>query len=567
MVKRRRGRLAVLALAGAGLLALPVVHAFSDPDPGDGGQDAVEAADAAQRYAEEPMPLLELTAAGGKGRLYTLDQEEARKAVADNGMKLEAGRVAYMPREEFDGSKPMYRLKPSQDSKGWLFTGSADERDQLLADGWVDEGVGGHLYAEAGDGMVALKRFSNGEDWRLAPETRADEFLDAGYKDDGTLGYVYEDWIRAGAVYFGMFNINGHQRIIERTEEVYGREGDWWGGVRDFYDGHPNGSETWPGEDFSYLKPSIGYYDDSDPATIEKHIVQATSAGLSFFNFYWYWNSEKREETVTGAAMDAFLQAGNRNAIDFTVGVCAHPFDGLRIPSDQFGEVSSTLVDKYLSQENAMRTNDGRKILNICDARGIGEGEGDPAEIKSFVDTVRAEARDKLGEDVYVMINQGGFDPNDVPDAGADASYCTTDGPAIENGSYEDYLAGQTDFFDAAPGAYSRCVLSDFDERPRYPIEQTDSEKIRWFDDHTLEGFRQSAANVREDIDASTRPPEVDNIVYVYAWNEWHEGGAIEPNARDECAYLEILAEELRLQSDSECQLNPSLRGGVADGP
>lgn len=502
----------------------------------------------------EPVPLVELVAASGQGRLYTADSAEAVRAAA-TGMRRTPGQVGFLRLQAFEGSTPMYRLKPTANATRWLFSASTAERDRLRSQGWVYEGVAGHLSTTPGEGLVRLMRFTNGREWRLAPEARTQELRDAGYTLDGPLGYIHQDWARVGAVYFGMFNINGHQRIIQRTEEEYGRAGDWWGGVRDFRDGHANATNNWPNEDFSYLQPAIGYYDDSEPETLEKHIDQATSAGLSFFNFYWYWDASSQREKVTGAALDAFLRAANKDTIDFSIGVCAHPFDNLRIPPEQFGTVASLLVSRYLSEDNTLRTNDGRKILNICDARGLGDGSN--AQISRFITTVRNAARQQLGEDIYVMINQAGFDPRQVPAASGDAAYCTTDGPAIVSRSYQRYLDGQRAYYDQAPEAYGRCVLSDFDERPRYPIETTDLNAIRWMPDHTLGRFRQAVRNARADMAASTRPPVVDNLLYVYAWNEWHEGGVIEPNARDGCAYLDILRTELNLTQGSGCVAVP----------
>jgi hypothetical protein len=502
----------------------------------------------------EPVPFVELVSTSGQGRLYTADPAEVRNAPSF-GLRRTPGQIGFLAREPFAGSTPMYRLKPAANATRWLFTASHTERDRLVSQGWEYEGVAGHLSTSPGAGLVRLMRFTNGREWRLAPESRTQELLGAGYTLDGPLGFIHQSWARVGAVYFGMFNINGHQRIIQRTEEEYGRAGDWWGGVRDFRDGHANATTNWPNEDFSYLEPAIGYYDDSEPETLEKHIDQATSAGLSFFNFYWYWDPANQRERVTGAALDAYLDAGNKDAIDFSVGVCAHPFDSLRIPPEQFGTVANLLVSKYLSQDNMLLTNDGRKILNICDARGLGDGSN--AQISRFITTVRDTARQRLGEDVYVMINQAGFDPRQVPAAGGNAAYCTTDGPAIVSRSYQRYLNGQRAFYDQAPGAYGRCVLSDFDERPRYPIETSDLGAIRWMPDHTLARFRQAVRNTRADMAASTRSPEVDNLLYVYAWNEWHEGGVIEPNVRDGCAYLDILRTELQLTQGSGCVAAP----------
>ncbi|RZS44482.1 glycosyl transferase family WbsX [Herbihabitans rhizosphaerae] len=539
--RARRAALIAVALVGTSALTGGLIAAA--------GQDEPQAPERQAVQRNEPLPLVELVSAGGVGRLYTVDLAEARKAV-QNGMKRAAGQVGYLPSAPFEGSAPMYRLKPSATASGWLFTASTAERDTLLGKGWVDEGVAAHLYPQAGPGLVPLLRFSNGKEWRLALESRKDELVNAGYKVDGRLGFTHSTWFRAGAVYFGMFNINGHQRIIQRTKEVYGREGDWWGGVRDFKNGTHYAKDNWPNEDFSYLEPSMGYYDDSNPATLEKHIDQATSAGLSFFNFYWYWDSKNGRPSVTGASLDAFFKARNTNNIDFTIGLCAHPFDGLKIPTSQFDAVADTLTG-YLAKENTLRTNDGRKILNICDARGLGDGK--PEQIKRFADTVRAKAKAAFGESIYVMINQAGFDPKQVPAAGGNAAYCTTDGPGVEGRSYQKYLDKQRDFFAAAPGAYSRCVMSDFDERPRYPIENADVKAIRWMPDASFDNFRKAVRNVRADATNSTRPPEVDNLVYVYAWNEWHEGGVVEPSKRDGCRFLDVLREELRLTKGAGC--------------
>jgi hypothetical protein len=563
----------LIALAGSVLVAVGVLAA---PASGTGGWDpsavanaitgarlALAATDPQQRVTD-PVPLLELVSAGGKGRLYTLDAKEARAAVSQNRMKPQAGRIGYLRRQAFDGSTPLFRLKPRPDSAAWLFTASTSERDSLAGQGWVYEGVAGYLAKASGPGLVQLLRFSNSYEWRLAPASRKQKLLDAGYRLDGPVGYVHAEYARVGAVYFGMFHTGGHQRIIQRTKEVYGRDNDWWGGVRDFRDGTHWAEDDWPGTDWSYLKPSIGYYDDSQPATLEKHIAQASSAGLDFFNFYWYWDAATQKEKVTGASLDAFLKARNRSSIDFTVGVCAHPFDGLTIPHAQYGTVAQLLVDKYLSQPNALRANDGRKLLTICDARGIGGGIGgepepDTDEIRAFVGEVRTRAQARLGEDVYVLINQAGFDPRQTGAAGADGAYCTTDGPGVESRSYQRYLDGQRAFFNQAPAIpYGRCFMSDFDERPRYPIETTDVSAIRWFGDHTMGRYQQAVRNVRDDIAASTRPPDVDNLVFAYAWNEWHEGGVLEPNARDGCAYLDVLRTELRLTNGSGCVANPS---------
>ncbi|MDX2969625.1 glycoside hydrolase family 99-like domain-containing protein [Kribbella solani] len=558
-MRRAAGLLALsAAVIGAVLTAGPVLADQKPPAaaPASTGAQAPATAQSVEAQAvsrpARPAPFVELVAASGTGRLYTADPRELASATAA-GFKRQPGTTGFIGRSAKTGWTALYRLKPSATASTWLFTSSTQERDALVAQHWVLEGTAGYVATKPGTGLVELRRFTNGKEWRLALAAKTDELLKAGYKLDGPVGYVYQNWVRAGAVYFGMFNTHGHGTIIARTKEIYGRDNDWWGGVRDFHDGTHYATDNWPGEDWSYLKPSIGYYDDSKPETLEKHITQATSAGLSFFNFYWYWDNTKQAQTVTADSLNAFLQARNRESIDFTVGVCAHPYDQLKIPATQYDAVATNLM-RYLRQDNTLRTNDGRKILNICDARGLGDGSN--AQVKQFVDTVRAKARGQLGEDIYVMINQAGFDPKQVGNAGADAPYCTTDGPAVESRSYTTYLKGQRAFYNQAPAAYGRCVLSDFDERPRYPIETTDVKAIRWMPDQSLDGYRTAVRNAAADMATSTRPSIVDNYLFLYAWNEWHEGGIIEPNERDGCAYLNILHSELSLQGPG-CVANP----------
>jgi Glycosyltransferase WbsX len=55
----------------------------------------------------------------------------------------------------------------------------------------------------------------------------------------------------------------------------------------------------------------------------------------------------------------------------------------------------------------------------------------------------------------------------------------------------------------------------------------------------------------------STRISPVDNFLLVYAWNEWDEGGTIEPDAEYGCKYLDILQQQLSLPG-SGCVADPS---------
>src|SRR4051794_37232596 len=102
-------------------------------------------ADAAnpQTHIADPLPLLELIAPGGTGRLYTLLEAEATNAVGA-GYALQPVRTGYMSQGPFADSQPVYRLRDTS-RRSWLLTASDSERTQLAASGsFRDEGIVGY---------------------------------------------------------------------------------------------------------------------------------------------------------------------------------------------------------------------------------------------------------------------------------------------------------------------------------------------------------------------------------------------------------------------------------------
>jgi hypothetical protein len=510
----------------------------------------------------DPVPLLELRTAGNAGWFWTLSEAEAASAVARNGMTLLASRVGYLRRQPFAGSQPVYRLRYHAKAT-YLLTASATERDALANSGAFSyEGVLGYAFATAQPGTVRLHRMDNGSEWRVVPEPQVASFAARGYTDNGPLGYVYLTYDRVGAIYFGTFDADGNQALMANVQRVYGRAGDWWGGVKDFagYDA-PANRWHWPQADFSDLKPGIGYYDDARPSTVEQQVARAAGAGLRYFSFYWYWNpaGDGAEQLVDG--LRSFLQASNRASLDFAVMPCVHPWTNggvsLGIPAAQITRAAGVLVDSYLGQPNYLRANDGRPIIQMCDTRGIGDGSASAA--RQFTDAIRAQARAKWGEEVLITMN----DQLGVPASGSGFDGSQVQGRYDASRSYQHYADTERARIAQYPGALIRGVTSGFDNRPWDAIGITDpgpdateaqlEQSFSWYDDHTVARFGTLLANLQADIDASTRPPTVDNLVLVYAWNEWHEGGHIEPNVRDGCAYLNAIHDNLKLTSGSDC--------------
>ncbi|MFC6903503.1 hypothetical protein ACFQGX_51085 [Nonomuraea dietziae] len=136
----------------------------------------------------DPVPMMELLAPGGKGRLYTLSTAEAAAAVSLYGFTRQAGQVGHWRMAAFTGSQPVYRLRSGS---SYLLTASASERDSLAATGRFEvEGVAGHLAQRHTAGTKRLMRFSRSGEWRVAFEDHSQELIAAGYRVDRALGWA-----------------------------------------------------------------------------------------------------------------------------------------------------------------------------------------------------------------------------------------------------------------------------------------------------------------------------------------------------------------------------------------
>jgi Glycosyltransferase WbsX/Repeat of unknown function (DUF5648) len=514
-----------------------------------------------------PVPLYQLRAQDGKGWFSTLSATEAQGAVSHYGFsRQQSGYVAYLWRSSFPGSQPIYRLR-NLNAPGYLYTASQAERDALVSGRYgyhfADEGLLGYGSTTQQQGMVGVHRLSDNGTWRLARDSEVGGLVGQGYHDDGVITFAYPRWIRAGAIYFGAWD-SYSTMIMGATQTWCTRSGDWWGGVRDYSGLDPSTGTCldkykahWGNVDWSYLKPSIGWYDDSQPATLEKQINEATGAGLSYFSFYWYWNGPQHRMTGN-VEVDSFLKASNSSAMNFDVTICAPDIPELRISTGDFSTVAGIMVDRYLSQPNYLRDNDGRPILQLCDQRGIGDAaaysDAQLAQVKTFVQDVRSLARQKLGTDILVITYDGemlrpGTGPNPIATAsGADGTSCMANPDIPSNDTYQHYVANLPAYMSQnSPPVFGRCAMQNFDERPRYPILIQDASKVRYYRDRTDALYQQALTEVGDNITGSWRISPIDNYVFLYAWNEWHEGGILEPNARDGCRQLDIVQQSLQL--------------------
>jgi hypothetical protein len=475
---------------------------------------------------------------------YLLAASEGEVVTAEKAGFVREGTAFYAPAKS---EIPVLRFRIPQNG-GVLYTISRDE------------GTKAHFSFD-GIAFYASDRPS---------ESKASDARDvavARYRDTGSSTYLFtagrESLYQVGAYYFGSFTPSAKE-IIAGTERVYGRKGDWWGGVEDFYGsqpGVPADHRGWSGE-WPYLKPQIGYYNQTSTATLEQHINQAADAGLTFFSFYWYWSNAKNGELFP-EALTSFLQSRNVKRLKFNLSLYAHPWnDDMAVTGANQEEIVRRLVI-YFAHPQYLRLPDGRPVFSIGDDRNVRGSSGEKCTeaacnekaLTSFLELLKKRCLEKLGVAPFIEVQVG------VPawDHQTDEDGLSCLVPPVK-------IAGGTPYPQISEDAFapllkshkpvSPCMLENFDERPRQDILIADRSAIRYLVGKADDLFRHNLTVAKEVADRSyqeLRSPAA-RLIFLYAWNEWHEGGIIEPNVYSHARDLNIVTDVFQLpRSPSLC--------------
>jgi Glycosyltransferase WbsX/Repeat of unknown function (DUF5648) len=485
------------------------------------------------------------------------------------------------------GSVPVFRLNNPR--VGYLLTASEAEAAAAQSQGFVREGTAFFALAQGGTPVLRFRMPHNGGAFYTTSRqegekagfayvgvafnavgtapTGANEVPVSRYHDAQRGMYLFtagrESPYEVGAFYFGSFTPSA-ANIINGTQRVYGRQNDWWGGVDDFYGkqpGIPLNTRGWQGQ-WPDLKPEIGYYDQSKIETLEEHINQAADAGLTFFSFYWYWSDAKHGELYP-EALTSFLHARNLKRLKFNLTLYAHPWaDDMAIDPSNMDSVAQSLVE-YFANPQYLRLPDGRPVFAIGDDRNVRAVKGQKCSDKacseqalsSFLDILKKRSQQTLGVVPFIEVQVGV--PGWPEQPGEDAITCLV--PPITVAGGTPYPQVTKDTFSPLLNTHkpvSPCMLQNFDERPRQDILIADRNVVRYLVGKTDDAFRHNLEVAKQVADLSyqtTRSP-ASRIVYLYAWNEWHEGGILEPNVHSDARDLNIVTDVFQLpRSPSIC--------------
>jgi hypothetical protein len=293
----------------------------------------------------------------------------------------------------------------------------------------------------------------------------------------------------------------------------------------------------WYGNDFhggQYLRehlvpsqqPTLGEYDDTDPAVIAEHIAWSEYAGIDVWVASWWGPGSREDQALLGHILPHPDLGSLRIAVFYeTVGL-----------TNQFTDYSavsghiSHLAANYFDDPHYLKI-DGRPVLFIYLTRVLAH-EGRLADTMA---TIRSAAK-ASGHDLYLVGDQAFGTPAGPPatfngldaitnydvygsmeahghagQAAVDAYFAAQDQwRALANEAGVDYLPSVT------PGFNDTGVRQGHDPLSRRLTAESESGSL----------FRSMLTSARDRTD-----DDAGDLVMVTSWNEWHEDTQIEPVA------------------------------------
>lgn len=344
--------------------------------------------------------------------------------------------------------------------------------------------------------------------------------------------------------------------LIEYAEKVYGRTNDPWGGTRD----HALGADPWGiGMDYSSRKPLLGFYDLMDQRIMDAHILQAASRGLSYFAFYWYWDKDKNAESKISTPLQKFISSPEKSKMKFMIAPIMLGAKTMTL-SDWENNVVPYMVNNYIGDSSYLTTTDGRPIINDF-SFGF---TGDVASHATAITILRNAVKAKTGKDPVIT-----FVAQEVHTS-ADLQYAKNTlnlngfqsfiiGPLAPAEPYSQTISRWQSFIEKQqPYFHIPCATVGLDRRPWYKLSGwgPDVNSAPYNTDITPEIFRQHLTEVKQYLD--NNPLSTAKAITIYAWNEWGEGGIIEPGQQKGYQYLDIIQNVFGLSSKNPAPSLPS---------
>ena len=296
-------------------------------------------------------------------------------------------------------------------------------------------------------------------------------------------------------------------------------------------------------------EPLIGWYDDSQ-SQVDKHILQATAAGINFFAFDWYDIARSRYATdkTLNQALGFFLTSHQRYRMNFCLTfIDQAPF--LPRASDWPGLVKTWIT--YFKQPDYVRVG-GKPLFIVFSPEHMRDIFGSSKNVARALDYLRSQARKAhlpgvtiaVGATLTPHYNPGrlGQFQQEHYDVATGYNYHSVGGEKYRKPvPYKQLVRENEQMWDRVAThlsmPYMPVITSGWDQRFSYREQKT----AIIYSGRTPAQFACYAAAARHWIDSNAKRTVKEKVVLVFAWNEIGEGGAIIPNKTDRYGYTDAL--------------------------
>ncbi|NDK12032.1 MAG: hypothetical protein GW911_08275 [Armatimonadetes bacterium] len=299
----------------------------------------------------------------------------------------------------------------------------------------------------------------------------------------------------------------------------------------------------WGVRHVDYLNPLLGYYDEALPEVADWHIKWAAEHGIDFFAFDWYYNDGSKY--IQDALEKGFLKARHRSQMKFCINWCNEgqcTWDRpLNFSTESLCGFMTYLCEHYFTPPEYLRV-DGRPVVMIIRPDPIIEWHGGPDGSRRALDAMREVARKHGPPDLYLMCIGLADRSRLYKRAGYDAitAYALgwADASRYPNGDceYEDLVpeherlsAKALENAQAGGLAYMPPVWTGWDD---YARARDRCHRTR---NNTAARFRALCEIGKRYVD-----PKL-NMLIIEAWNEWGEGGFLEPSKERSFSFLDAV--------------------------
>lgn len=304
-----------------------------------------------------------------------------------------------------------------------------------------------------------------------------------------------------------------------------------------------------PGKPWPDREPLLGYYPEEQTWVAEKHIDMAASHGISFFAYDWYWDGKA---PYLNHAIDGYLQAKNKSKLKFALLWANHYATPASL--QDFSEMIDYWLKHYFHDKQYLKI-DNKPVVVIFSPQALRDNAAKFGKTtKELLTLARDKARLKGIAGIYFI---GASPANSywvktyLPASGYDAisAYAYhSRGFAGEFTGYDDmpYAVNYSELIEGYKShwewilhnsslPYMVPMTAGWDKRPwrsNTPHDQCFS---------TPQSFRQMLVEAKKTIDRY--PEKTKGLGIIYAWNEFGEGGYIEPTRKWQFQYLQAVKE------------------------